>query len=245
MELLGVESVKNKTFFKEGERFVKDPALKREKGPMVAFEDMLETTTRHSPVNEAELLPTRASLLSRLRDWQNESWQEFFELYWKLIYNTARRYGLSDIEAQDVVQETMIGVSRNIPSFRYEPERCSFKTWLMNLILWRIKDQLRKRRAHEPLAAAMELPEPEKFVQQWEKDWQANIMAAAVDRVKNKLSPQVFQIFDFCVLQKKGVEETAEVLSVSRARVYLARHRVTNKIMKEIERLTAEEGKGR
>ena len=69
-------------------------------------------------------------------------------------------------------------------------------------------------------------------------------MAAAVDRVKNTLSPQVFQIFDFCVLQKKGVAETAEVLSVSRARVYLARHRVTNKIMKEIERLTADEGKG-
>ena len=224
---------------------MKDPALKREKGPMVAFEDMLETRTRTAADIESELLPTRASLLSRLRDWQNESWQEFFELYWKLIYNTARRYGLSDIEAQDVVQDTMIGVSRNIPEFKYDPERCSFKTWLMNMILWRIKDQFRKRRAHEPIGVAMELPEPEQFEQQWEKDWQANIMAAAVERVKNTLSPQVFQIFDFCVLQKKGVAETSEVLSVSRARIYLARHRVTNKIMKEIERLTAEEGKAR
>src|SRR5687767_8740953 len=148
---------------------------------MVAFEEMLETTTATTPEREAELLPTRASLLSRLRDWQNPSWQEFFELYWKLIYNTARRYGLSDAEAQDVVQDTMLGVSRNIPSFRYEPERCSFKTWLMNLILWRIKDQLRKRRPHEQLGVAINIPDEEVFLQQWEKDWQANLMAAAVE----------------------------------------------------------------
>jgi RNA polymerase sigma factor (sigma-70 family) len=203
---------------------------------MVAFEEILEKTDC-STLSEAELLPTRASLLSRLRDWQNDSWREFFDLYWKLIYNTARRYGLSDAEAQDVVQDTMVGVSRNIPSFRYEPERCSFKTWLMNLILWRIKDQLRRRRTHAPLGVAMEIPEKEEFLQQWELDWQRNLMAAAVEHVKNKLSPQVFQIFDFCVLQKKGVAETAAVLSVSKARVYLANHRVTNRILKEIDRL--------
>ena len=93
---------------------------------MLALEENL--TADHSGEGEQELLPTRASLLSRLRDWQNDSWREFFELYWKLIYNTARRYGLSDAEAQDVVQDTMIGVSRKIPSFRYDPEWCSFKT---------------------------------------------------------------------------------------------------------------------
>lgn len=225
---------------------MKDDALKREKGPMVAFAKMLETTTDSSSTeNEAELLPTRASLLSRLRDWQDESWQEFFELYWKLIYNTARRYGLSDAEAQDVVQDTMIGVSRNIPSFRYDPQRCSFKTWLMNLILWRIKDQVRKRKQHEPLGAAIDIPDEQAFLQQWEKDWQKNLMAAAVERVKAKLSPQVFQIFDFCVLQRKGVAETAEVLSVSKARVYLARHRVTNRIMKEIQRLKEQKGRAK
>ncbi len=211
---------------------------------MLVVEEMLETTER-STESEGELLPTRASLLSRLRDCQNDSWQEFFELYWKLIYNTARRYGLSDAEAQDVVQDTMIGVSRNIPSFRYEPERCSFKTWLMNLILWRIKDQVRKRRTHEPLAQAVNIPDEQEFLQQWEKDWQKNLMSAAVERVKIRVSPQVFQIFDFCVLQKKGVAETAEVLGVSKARVYLANHRVTNRIMKEIDRLKEQKGRAK
>ncbi len=41
-------------------------------------------------------LPTRRTLLSKLRSWENqESWQEFFDTYWKLIYNTAVRSGLT------------------------------------------------------------------------------------------------------------------------------------------------------
>jgi hypothetical protein len=38
-----------------------------------------------------ELIPTRKSLLGRLKDWQdNESWQDFFDTYWKLIIGTRR-----------------------------------------------------------------------------------------------------------------------------------------------------------
>lgn len=194
---------------------------------------------------ERELLPTRASLLSRLRDWQNESWQEFFEVYWKLIYNTARRYGLSDAEAQDVVQDTMIGVSRNIPTFRYDPERCAFKTWLMNLILWRIRDQVRRRSEHQVIEAALNVPEEAEFTQQWDMDWERNLINAAVERVKNDVSPQVFQIFAFCVLQQKGVAKTAEVLGISKARVYLARHRVSHRIAKEIAHLKKQQQNAR
>ncbi len=53
-----------------------------------------------------EFIPTRDSLLSRLKDWNDrDSWKEFFETYWKLIYRTALQAGLNEAEAQDVVQE--------------------------------------------------------------------------------------------------------------------------------------------
>src|SRR5580765_2080020 len=65
------------------------------------------------------LIPTRESLLSRLKETSaDESWREFFETYWKLIYNNARRAGLSDNEAQDVVQETMVALMVHIRGFR-------------------------------------------------------------------------------------------------------------------------------
>src|SRR5438105_2439540 len=93
-----------------------------------------------------ELIPTRESLLSRLKDLDDAaSWREFFDLYWKLIYNTARRAGLNDSEAEDVVQETLITISKKIGEFRYDPHRGSFKSWLLNTTKWRIQDQFRKR----------------------------------------------------------------------------------------------------
>lgn len=202
---------------------------------IVSLDNLL---TDRSEENERELLPTRASLLSRIRDSQNEGWQEFFETYWKLIYNTARHYNLTDAEAQDVVQETMLGVSRNIPSFDYDPQKCSFKTWLRKLIHWRITDQLRKREHHQPLeGAALNVPEESEFTRQFDQDWERNLASAAIERVKQETSPQLFQIFDFCVLQKKGIDQTAHVLGVSKARVYLARHRVYHRIARELQRL--------
>src|SRR5881397_439457 len=78
-----------------------------------------------------EWLATRRSLLTRLRDAGDQTgWQEFFETYWKLLYRVARKSGLTDAEAQDAVQETIITVAQQMPEFCYEPPRCSFKGWL-------------------------------------------------------------------------------------------------------------------
>ena len=93
-----------------------------------------------------ELIPTRWSLIQRLRDWDDqESWREFFDTYWRLIYGTAIRAGLSDVEAQEVVQETVISVCRNIRNLEAEGAGRSFKGWLLKMARWRIIDQVRKR----------------------------------------------------------------------------------------------------
>ena len=69
-----------------------------------------------------EFLPTRRSLLSRLKDWDDqESWKDFFDTYWKLIYGVAIKSGLNDAEAQDVVQEAVISVAKKMHEFKYDP----------------------------------------------------------------------------------------------------------------------------
>ena len=93
-----------------------------------------------------EWLPTRATLIQRLKDWQDQaSWQDFFDTYWKLIYRVAIKGGVSELEAQDVVQDTMIAVAKQMPGFKYDPRIGSFKAWLLNITRWRIVDVRRKR----------------------------------------------------------------------------------------------------
>jgi len=88
--------------------------------------------------------PTRSSLLLRLKDSQDhQSWQEFHRIYGKLIFDFARKAGLTETEAQEVVQETMISAAKNLPEYRYDPKVCSFKTWLLNLSRWRVVDARR------------------------------------------------------------------------------------------------------
>src|SRR5881397_1239133 len=90
------------------------------------------------------LIPTRQSLLSRLKNWDDrESWNDFFTTYWKLIFITARKSGLTQAEAEDVVQETVICVCKRIPKFKYDRRTGTFKSWLLRLTYWRIQDQFR------------------------------------------------------------------------------------------------------
>src|SRR5712691_10068102 len=101
-------------------------------------------------------LETRPSLLQRLKSSDDpESWHEFYRIYGGLIRFFAEKAGLTADEAEEVVQETAIGVARRLPEFVYDPKVCRFKTWLLNLTRWRIQNQFRKRRATGGLAGSV------------------------------------------------------------------------------------------
>src|SRR5947199_9833550 len=79
------------------------------------------------------MLATRRSLVERLADWGDQlRWQEFFDTYSKLIYSAARQSGMTDAEAKEVVQETVITVAKNIGKLKYDPAIGSFKGRRLN-----------------------------------------------------------------------------------------------------------------
>ena len=200
----------------------------------------------------SELIPTRQSLLSRLKDWDDhDSWRMFFETYWRLIYNAAIRAGLTDAEAQDVVQETVISVSKSMPNFDYDSKKGSFKGWLLLLTRWRITDQFRKRqpgieeRRKAPTstqtATVERVPDPVGLALEsaWDKEWENNLVEAAVQRVKQKVDPKLYQVFDLYVVKKWPVSRVARTLKVSAGRVYLTKHRIGHLIKREVAYLQA------
>ena len=96
-------------------------------------------------MDERKFIPTRRSLLSRLKSWDNQdSWRDFFNTYWRFIYDFAVKAGLNEAQAEDAVQETIISVAQQMPGFKYDPALGSFKSWLMQITRRRVADQLRK-----------------------------------------------------------------------------------------------------
>lgn len=199
-----------------------------------------------------ELIPTRASLIHRLKDWRdNSSWREFFDTYWKLIYGVARRAGLSDTEAQDVVQETMVSVAKHMPTFKYDPAIGSFKAWLLTMTRWRIIAQFRKRgsvihpaqdsdRNGTALVERIVDPADQTLDAVWEAEWEQNLLEAAIAKVKRRIEPEKYQIFDFYVNKDWPPAKVAERFQVSVDQVYLVKHRITEAIKCEVKRLQAE-----
>jgi RNA polymerase sigma factor (sigma-70 family) len=200
------------------------------------------------------LLATRRSLVERLDNWEDRKhWQEFFDTYWKLIYSAARKSGLTDTEAQEVVQETVITVAKNVGKLRYDPAVGSFKGWLLHITRWRIADQFRKRQSGDAkrprsqgdrdTATIERVPDAAADLDGvWEKEWQENLLTAAIARVKKKVEPKQFQIFDCYVRKEWPAQKVAAELRVSVGQVYLVRHRISALLKKEIKALEKLEG---
>ncbi len=204
------------------------------------------------PMKSPDLIPTRESLLSRLRDLaDDESWQDFFNTYWRLIYEVALKTGITEAEAQEVVQETLISVAKSMPDFRYDRSRGSFKGWLLQITRRRISDLVRKRMqnraggAHiETLASdALETvadPSSCDLENIWDAEWEKHLFNTAARNVRKKVRPEHYQLFDLAVVQKWPVRKVASVLGVSVGQVYLAKHRVRLLLKKELHRLELE-----
>ena len=169
------------------------------------------------------------------------------------MYTAALKSGLNETEAQEVVQETVIAVAKKMHAFKYDPAVGSFKSWLLHITRCRIADQLRKRYKEavvvQPASAETSrtdamarLPDPNSLNLEaiWEEDWQENLIAAALTRVKKQVKPRQYQIFDLYVVKGWSVNQVRQTLGVSATQVYLAKFRISNLVKKAVKKLEAE-----
>lgn len=200
-------------------------------------------------------LLTRPSLLFRVREWNDSaSWEEFHRLYRRLIYGRARRAGLSHADAEDVAQDVFKRVAETIRDFDTNPERGSFRGWLMKLTHWRIADKFKSRRefqpptlgTHESNSAATSLvenlPAPPAEEDEWDREWQQHLLAAASERLARQVKPRHFQVFDLYVLQQWPLLRVTKELRISPASVYVIGHRLKKQLKAEVEKLQKQLG---
>jgi RNA polymerase sigma-70 factor (ECF subfamily) len=203
------------------------------------------------PAATDDWLPTRTSLLKRLKNWDDEaSWKDFFDTYSRLLYSVANKAGFDVAEAQDLVQETIIAVARHMPDFQYDPTRGSFKAWLLSIIRRRIIDRLRRRSrgpqfaedrpsegSRTALIHRVPDPAPAELDQIWDHEWQTHLFDLALQRAREQSTARDFQIFDCLLLKQWPVKKVATALRVTEAHVYVAKSRVSALLRKEVERL--------
>lgn len=190
-----------------------------------------------------ELIPTKASLLGRLKNSKDQaSWQEFFDTYSSLVYGVARKAGLKEDDAKAVLEGTMESVAEHMPRFKYDPEIGSFKSWLHQLIRLQIISRTLKRRpsSNAPAreTAAMESdPSGKALDQMWETEWRANLIKVAIANVRRRLDPKRYQIYDLQVNKQWPAEKVSAVMNLPLDEAITSKQNVAEMILAEVKRL--------
>jgi RNA polymerase sigma factor (sigma-70 family) len=186
--------------------------------------------------------PTRASLLIRLRDPQDqEAWRQFIEVYSALIYAFARKRGLQDADAADLMQEVLRSVSSAVGRLNYDPGRGSFRGWLYTVtrnklstflsrqsrqVLGTGESGMQQRLAEEAVPGEDEL---------WDQEYERRLFEWAAERVKNNAGESVWQAFWQTAVEGKNPKEVARGLGMSVGAVYVAKSRTLAQVREQIQ----------
>lgn len=201
---------------------------------------------------------TRESLLRRVCDWSDDaSWQEFFDVYWRILYAVAIQEGLTESEAEEAVQATMITVAKKIRTFKYDPAVGSFRSWICTQARWKITDYKRRRAreqnrlrrpnyenhssTHTRTSTVARIPDERDALEPFlQENWERAVGQVALAQVKAAVHPKHFQMFDLHVVKKWPIRDVAKLLQVNVAQVYLAKSRISRLLRQTTKRVEAQ-----
>ena len=201
------------------------------------------------PRRTAEPPLTRVTLLNRLKDGADaDAWHEFVHLYGPVVYGFARKRGLQDADAADLMQEVLRSVARNAVRMEYDPKRGTFRGWLYTVTRNKIYNFLngqrgRPRGSGNPDDQVRIEAVPDRTDDQskeWDLEYQRRLTAKAMDLVRDEFQVRTWKAFWGKAVEGRSVEEVGIELAMTHGSVYIAKSRVLARLRVEVQRLQAE-----
>lgn len=196
---------------------------------------------------------TRPSLLLQIRDGANHSaWQEFMRLYGPMVYGFARKRGLQDADAADLMQDVMRSVSTSIGRLDYDRNQGAFRGWLFTITRNKVFNFLSARRIR-PQGSGDSTTNRMLDNQQddsdgadvWEVEYQRRLAAIAMERVKSEFQENTWQAFWLTAVEGIAAADVAKRVGMSPGAIYVAKSRVLARLKEEVETMRRqEEGEG-
>ncbi len=181
---------------------------------------------------------TSESLLIRVRDPSDrEAWLRFDAIYRPVVYRLARRAGCQDSDANDLVQQVMLAVSKSIPNWEKDPSKGTFRGWLHRVARNTLISLIRSRRGMlsmeelkekcQSLSANIASNELEQWIDQ---EYFRSRIRWAAELVREEFIETSWRAFWMTTLDELSVTEAAEQLKISIGSVYAARSRIMRRL---------------
>jgi RNA polymerase sigma-70 factor (ECF subfamily) len=190
---------------------------------------------------------TSFSLLNRLRSQPDaESWRRLVELYTPLIKGWLRRHDVSAIDADDLTQEVMAVVVRELPHFEHNQQRGAFRNWLRTIAVHRLRALWRSRQrgtlatgGSDFLKMLDELEDPQSDLSRlWDQQHDQHVARRLMELVEPQFEPTTWRAFRRTVIDGAKAATVAAELQISVNAVLLAKSRVLSRLRQEMHGLT-------
>ena len=182
---------------------------------------------------------TKHTMLQRMRDGDTAAWEEFQAFYRNLILFLGKRYGLTALECEALVQEVMVACFKEHVLENYDRSKCRFRAYLRTIVK-RKAELLRKARAENTGETEWELPAPDTLERQWEEEWAKAIQDKAMKELRETVDSRKFMVFELHVLQGRPRNEVAKAVGLSEYLVSLTCTRIKKRLAEIVARLKNE-----
>lgn len=181
---------------------------------------------------------TSTELLDGLMDSSDESiWREFDHRYRPLILSVARRLGLSQMDADDIAQDTITAFLQGYRQSRYDRNKGRLRDWLCGIAANKIRQLYRRKKQQEKMitdntlgAGFWDRMEDSHLKDFWDEEWEKGILRCALETVRREVNPQNYEAFELFALQQWPAKRVAAHLQVSEDTVYQSKSRILKRI---------------
>lgn len=193
-------------------------------------------------------LETRSSLIARITDvGDDEAWREFTAIYEPFIRRQALRFGLQEADAQELVQEVLIAVSKAVGRFQVDQSRGRFRTWLYaigrNICLKHLARLRREQGSGDTQvrAALVALPDPSSLEsEEFDIEFKRHVFLWVANSIRTEFRPKTWQAFWLSTVDNHSIERVSSELGISVGAVYIARSRVMARLRSRVQEITLE-----
>jgi RNA polymerase sigma-70 factor (ECF subfamily) len=188
---------------------------------------------------------TRQSLLRRAQSGEADAWKDLTDLYRPLIIGWLNRQGVPAVDLEDLSQDVLLSVVKQLPNFEHSGQTGAFRSWLRTIVCSRTTDYWRAIGASTQAsggsgatAALQQIADPDSDLnRQWDEDHDRYVLDCLLDLVEAEFEPATLRAFRRLALDGAGGAEVAEELGMSVAAVYVAKSRVLQRIRREAKGL--------
>jgi RNA polymerase sigma-70 factor (ECF subfamily) len=189
---------------------------------------------------------TSASLLERLRAQPDgDAWRRLVAIYTPLLRQWLGRYGLQPSDVDDLTQDVLAVVVRELPAFEHNQRAGAFRRWLRTILVNRLRGFWRARQSRPQATGGSDLgpvleqlEDPQSGLSQlWDHEHDRHVMARLLELIEPQVTPATWQAFRRVVLEGQDEEAVAAELGVTVNAVFIAKSRVLARLRREAKEL--------